>query len=269
MNFLNLGLDKWPLLQHLSDTPFLLVDDGPLIDAYLASIPIPETREELSLMPRIVEFDALHHSCDLLKDITYLTALDFSSLLDGAFSEWGPHTRNIALMQILEALLSKPPKRLTNLIKDTKDTHYAFMMVQRLLLSPVLSNVLTRTTNVSFKGTILARLDRATLGDFDAFVLGNLLISQYAGTVVIPDFGFYAHKGHKSLIRQNRLIAGVNSFDEVPDFESQLLMIEKKVPSQCTPDDAKTLALYEGLYPDPLREDSDYNKFIYRAIRPA
>lgn len=130
------------------------------------------------------------------------------------------------------------------------------------MLSPVLERVLNGPTNFSLKGTVIARLDRRTLGDFDSFVLANLLISQYDGPVVIPDFGFYACRSHTSLIRQERLIAGINSFDEVPDFKSRLLMIEAKLGSRCTPDDAEVLALYAGI----PKGTNQYNDFIARNI---
>jgi hypothetical protein len=43
---------------------------------------------------------------------------------------------------------------------------------------------------------VFARLNRAELGDFDAFVFGTLLISQFKGQVIVPDFGFYGRESH-------------------------------------------------------------------------
>ena len=84
-------------------------------------------------------------------------------------------------------------------------------MIRRLMRSPVLRRVLCNPTNFTFKpnSVNMARIDRAELGDFDALVLGLLLISQFKGQVVVPDFGFYGRDAHVSLIRQKRLIAGV------------------------------------------------------------
>jgi hypothetical protein len=48
---------------------------------------------------------------------------------------------------------------------------------------------------------VLARLDPAVLGDFDAFVLASLLISQFKEQVIVPDFGFYGREHHIALIR--------------------------------------------------------------------
>jgi hypothetical protein len=41
------------------------------------------------------------------------------------------------------------------------------------------------------RSTILARLNRAELGNFDA---------DLKGQVVVPDFGFYGREGHVSLM---------------------------------------------------------------------
>jgi hypothetical protein len=114
-------------------------------------------------------------------------------------------------------------------------------------LSPVLSNVLTKPTNVSFKGIVIARLDRAALGDFDCFVLGNFLAALYPYTVIIPDFGFYQCDLHQRLLRQDRLWAGIQSFDQVPAFTQSLIVIKDKEGTLCTPHDAELLAVYEGL----------------------
>jgi hypothetical protein len=122
----------------------------------------------------------------------------------------------------------------------------AYEKIERLLLYPVLYRVFHGPKKFSLTGTILARLNRAELGDRVCFILANFLISQFRGTVIIPDFGFYAHKGHANLIRQNRLIAGINSFAEVPDLEPLLLQIKQKVGHRTTAKDAETLAGYCG-----------------------
>src|SRR5207237_837427 len=60
------------------------------------------------------------------------------------------------------------------------------------------------------KSMIVARINRAELGDFDALVLGLFLMSHFKGQLVVPDLGFYGRDAHVSLVRQNRLIAGVS-----------------------------------------------------------
>ena len=80
--------------------------------------------------------------------------------------------------------------------------------------------------------------------------------------VIIPDFGFYAHKGHASLIRQHRLVAGVNTLSEVPQLAPLLLTIDEKIAAHSTADDAKTLAGYTGMLPGT----NAYNHFIETCI---
>lgn len=238
MNVLVIGRDKTAILDHLPKGPFLIIDDGPIIDA----LTLPSRRS-------VSVFDPSKHSFNPLKDMSYTKARDFIAVLDAVFPEGeSTLTKRYANFQLLSALLSGK-RRLNGLIPNTKDTADAYQKVQTLLLSPVLERVLNRPTNLSFRGTILARLDRAVLGDFDCFVLGNLLASQYRGPVVIPDFGFYACKPHLALIRQNRLIAGVHTFEEVPAFKNDLILMEKKVPGGTTPKDAELLALYAGYLP--------------------
>jgi hypothetical protein len=55
-------------------------------------------------------------------------------------------------------------------------------MIDDLLVSPVLTRVLCQPTNFSFNSDIiLAELDRAELGDFDALVLGLFLMAHFKG----------------------------------------------------------------------------------------
>ena len=250
MNTLIIGSQKEPILQYLPDC-FLLIDDGPLID----QLELPKRRA-------VTMFDVKRHRFNPLRGMDYRRARDFVAVLNAVFPE-GENTLTKArsTYQLLEALLAGP-KSLDTLIAPSKDTADAYQKVQTLLLSPVLNAVLQGPTSLSFKGTIIARLDRAELGDFDCFVLANLLISQYPGPVVIPDFGFYGHKGHTGLIRQTRLIAGINSFDELPDLRSQLILIERKIASRATPEDAKLLATYAGI----TQGTNLYNDFIARSI---
>jgi hypothetical protein len=250
MNTLIVGSDKEPLLHHLPDK-FLFIDDGPLID----TLDMPTRRA-------VTVFDPTKHSFNPLKDMSYLKARDFLDVLNAAFPEGDSTlTKRNSNFILLQALLSKP-RSLATLLKPTKDNTDAYQKLQTLLLSPVLESVLTKPTNMSFKGSIIARLDRAVLGDFVCFVLANLLISHYSGTVVIPDFGFYACPSHVSLIRQNRLVAGINSFDEVPKLRNELVLIEKKVASRSTPEDAALLALYAGIPAHTI----GYNDFIQSCI---
>lgn len=248
------GKNKSPLLKCLPET-FLIIDDGLIID----KLTLPKRR-------KITHFDYKTHSFNPLKDIDYRKARDFIAILDAVFPEGANTlTKKNASFSLLTALLDKPT-RLDNLLSPSKTDagqQDAYQKIQTLLLSPVLKRVLSGPTNFPVKGILLARLNRAELGDFDCFVLGNLLISQYQGHIVIPDFGFYAAPHHMSLIRQNRLVAGVNFLDELADqLRYGALLMDRKVPSHATFDDAETLAVYSGL----SRGTNKFSDFVARAM---
>jgi hypothetical protein len=250
MNALIVGANKTTILDHLPEGDFLMIDDGPIIE---------------KLRYRGRKFDVLRNSFNPLKDLSYRTAREFVAVLNAVFPE-GENTLTKAntRFQLLRALTGTKHERLSTLISDTKETHDAYQTLQTLLLSPVLRRVIDnpRRRDFAFTGTITAWLDRALLGDFDAFVLGNLLISQYPGPIVIPDFGFYALPAHSTLIRQDRLIAGLNTFDEVPELKNLLLQMETKVGRRCAPEDAELLARYSGF----KRDAHGYSNFIEQCI---
>lgn len=262
MNALIVGTKKTDsILEHLPDS-FLLIDDGPIIDAYLDEHPLPKDWKEISESPSITLFDVEKDSFNPLTNINYRRAKEFISVLDAIFPEGeNTLTKKTSNFQLLTALLSNP-KRLDKLIRPNKENADAYQKIQTLLLSPVLERVLCRATSFPLKGIILARLNRAELGDFDCFVIANLLISQYKGQVVIPDFGFYACPFHTSLIRQDRLIAGVNFIDEAPKLRNNLLLIEEKIGKHCTVEDAETLADFAGI----RKSSVDYRDFIQTSM---
>lgn len=79
-------------------------------------------------------------------------------------------------------------------------------------------------------------------------VLGLLLVAYYKGQVVVPDFGFYGRETHTGLIRESRLIAGVNTLQELPPrLRQNVLLIKEKVAAGTTVEDAETLAGYARL----------------------
>jgi hypothetical protein len=84
--------------------------------------------------------------------------------------------------------------------------------------------------------------------------------------VICPDLGFYDRDIHSRLIREERLIGGVNFLDQLPaKLRNVALLIKDKYGSGALYDDAIELAKYEGLRPDPSREDNPYNRFIDEA----
>jgi hypothetical protein len=75
-------------------------------------------------------------------------------------------------------------------------------------------------------------------------------MAQFKEQLVVPDFGFYGRDVHAGLVREGRLIAGVNTLAELtPRLRQAVLLIEDKVAAGATADDAETLAQYAGLLP--------------------
>ena len=232
MNSLILGIgDKTQLLLDLARSPFLLIDDGPIADTFAAHF------------PKALQFDLSTHSFNPLKGMDYKKARDFVSTVYSASPE-GENTLTVrngkrALMKLLLANTT----RLDHLKGQDPE---ATAMIEDMLLSPVLKNVLCNPTNVSFKKSVIVRLNRAEIGDYDAFLLGSLLIGQHKGQVIVPDFGFYGR--NTNLIRQERLLAGVNFLSELTlPLRQAASLIRDKVPCQCSWEDAAVLARYAGL----------------------
>ena len=216
--------------------------------------------------PRV--FDPLEHCFNPLKDIDYRKACDLVAVFEAVFpAGQGTLTKEGVPDVLLEALLADPT-RLDTLLEDkSADPSYvsAQRMIRRLMRSPVLRRVLCNPTNFTFKpnSVNMARIDRAELGDFDALVLGLLLMAQFKGQVVVPDFGFYGREAHIALIRQDRLIAGVTSLNEMPPKLGQMaLLIRDRVASGTTGDDAETLALYAGM----PRGTNKFNEYVQHAV---
>jgi hypothetical protein len=240
MNRLLVGTaDHTEQLLHTT-APFLLIDDGPIADAFLEHF------------PRAKLFDISKHSFNPLKGMDYKRARDFAQALYTASPE-GKDTLTVRNgRRALIRLLLQNPTRLDRIDGDRADPAQAEALatIEDVLLSPVLKNVLCKPTNFSFKGSVVAKLNRAELGDFDAFVLASLLIGQTKGQVIIPDFGFYGCPLHMSFIRQERLTAGVQFLAELPSkLRQSVLTIPEKWGAGCTYDDAAVLASYEGLIP--------------------
>lgn len=259
MNILSVGFDKSPLLEHLPRR-FLLIDDGLIID-------------QLNL-PRAKVFDVLKDSFDPLRKIDHLKARELSDIFYAA-DPGGENTLTVRNGKRALTKLLLEYDRLDQLSGNLNDpaTAEALGVIDNVLLSPAVRRVLTGPDDFRFTvrnegkragATIVARIDRAQLGDFDAFLLGNLLIAQYPGIVVVPDFGFYGVPAHSRLIRQGRLVAGLNFLDEVPRLRNQLLTIPNKIGRHTTPDDAEMLAVYAGLQ----RGTDGFSTFVQRAIKP-
>jgi hypothetical protein len=227
--------------------------------------------DELPDIPRARIFDPLKHSFNPLKDITYKDARNLAGVLYTLYPQ-GDNTLTVrnGKRELLPLLMKS---RRFDVI-DTDDEE-ARGIISDLLASPVLKSVLCGVTSrFSFGANslhsntkILAHINRKELGDFDALAIGLFLINHFKGQLIVPDFGFYGRDQHISLIRENRLIAGVNFLGELPEkLRNAALLIKDKHVHGALYDDAEVLAKYRGLRPDHTREGNDYNRFIDAAI---
>jgi hypothetical protein len=242
MNKLCVGFTK---TIELPKSGYLLIDD--------------ETRD----IPRARVFDVAKHSFNPLKGIDYKKARELADLLY-TISPQGENTLTVrnGKRDLLRVLLDA--ERLDRIRYDKGDEEVEGM-IEDLLASAVLKRVLCNPINFSFNpnSVILARVSRKDLGEFDALVLGLFLMSHFKGPVIVPDFGFYGRDAHVSLIREGRLIAGVNTLAELPPLlRRQVLLIKDKVASGTTVEDAETLAAYARL----ARGTNGFNEFVHDAI---
>lgn len=204
-------------------------------------------------------FDPLKHSFNPLKGLDYKKARQLAEIFY-TISPQGENTLTVrnGKRALLKALLKA--ERLDKLDGDEEVS----AMIDDLLASPVLRHILCEPENFSFgsRSPILARVNRAELGEFDGLVIGLLLMAQFKGQIVLPDGGFYLRDIHRNLVREDRLIAGVNFLDELPEKLRQAVLLMDKVPSGTTVKDAETLALYE----QTVRGTVKYHDFIDDAI---
>lgn len=236
-------------LLALAGQSFLLIDDGPVADAFL------------NHFPKAKLFDVTQHSFNPLRGMTYPQARAFAETIYSA-SPQGENTLTVrnGKRKIAKLLYEEKPERLDKIHTADEEVRAT---IDDLLLSPVLKAVLCNPTNFSFKGAVVIKLDRAQLGDFDAFVLASLLIQQCKQHIIIPDAGFYLRNFHISLIRQNRLTAGVRVLSQLPPvLRDELLLIDDKTGAHCTYEDAVVLAGYAGLIPGV----GNHTDFVQRLV---
>jgi hypothetical protein len=218
--------------------------------------------------PQPIIFDYKKHHFNPLQDIDKKKAREIARLLYTA-SPQGENTLTVRNGRRALAMSLAKSESFDKLKFDRDVTKEARLevngMVDDLLFTDVMRKVLCNRTNFSFnpRAVILAPISRAELGDEDALMLGLLLMSHYRGQLVIPDFGFYGRDMHVSLIEENRLIAGVNTLNELPPKLRQgVLSIEDKVAKHTTFEDAETLANYSG-FPSVAK---GYKDFVQEAM---
>jgi hypothetical protein len=90
-------------------------------------------------------------------------------------------------------------------------------------------------------------------------------MSHFDGQLVILDFGFFGREHHSRLIREERLIAGLHHLDELSGkLRQTILLIEEKIPSGTTVEDAEELAKY--VRPSLGKNSNKFHAFIEDAI---
>ena len=216
--------------------------------------------DEVPDVPRARIFDPAQHSFNPLAGIDYRRARALADVLYTAFPQ-GENTLTVrnGRRALLKALMSA--RSLDTITGDEEVTG----MIDDLLQSPVLKSVLCKPNNFSFKpnSLIFARINRAELGDFDALILGLFLIGHFKGQVTVPDFGFYGRDVHLSLIREQRLIAGVNYLTELsPKLRNSFLLVNDKEIAGTTFEDAQVL----GDFARVRRGTLAFNAFVDDAM---
>lgn len=88
-------------------------------------------------------------------------------------------------------------------------------------------------------------------------------MSHYRGQVAVEELGFYGRDVHVNLIRQKRLIAGVERLSQLPDqLRDEVLSIPDRVAQGALFKDAVALAEEKGLTP----RTNKFNAFVAGAI---
>lgn len=251
MNHLLIGTDdKTARLLDISSRGFLLIDDGPIADAFVEKF-------------NARTFDPTLHSFNPLRGMDYKRARDFATALYAATEGRDTLTVRNGKRALVRLLLAHTRLDTIHSTDTDPGTLEALATIDDLLLSPVLRSVLCNPPNFRLRGSVVVKLDRATLGDFDAFVLASLLIGQSKGHVIVPDFGFYACPLHLSLMRQGRLTAGVQYLTELePRMRQAALSIKDKWGSGTTYDDAVVLAGYARLVPGT----NEHTDFVHETV---
>ena len=264
MNHLDIGLgDKTQRLLEQTNfrEPLLLIDDGPIADVFLQHIPsrrkpyvldwerdgfnpLTERKYLWELLPYIFprtntltreDADFLWQSALALLDHN-ATLFDITTLL----SQRRVLTRDDYLQNNWNFILSWERKRYDAAVGRV------IAQISTMLMNPTLRRALTKTATFPNDKIIIAKIDRARWGEFDAFMLANFLIGQARGQIIIPNFGALGRDLHMSLLRQNRLTVGVNFLEELPTatLQQAILSIQNKTAYRTTLADAEELLPY-------------------------
>ncbi len=140
--------------------------------------------DEARQIPRAKIFDPLKHSYNPLAHLGYKEAREIAEVLYTVFSPQGENTLTVrnGKRALLRALLG------ANRLDKVRGDEEVTAMIDDILMSPVLKRVFCGKPNFTFspRSMIVARINRAELGDFDALVLGLLLMASYKGQIIVP-----------------------------------------------------------------------------------
>lgn len=218
---------------------------------------------------RVQVFDPTRHGFNPLEGLDYRKACDLVDII-GALFPGGDETltKTTGLEAIFDAL-DDDPTSLDGLIpepdkKSTSGQFWAYGKVRRIMRSPVLRKMLTARTAFQFnpKVVTMARINRAALGEFDSLAVALFLMMQFKGQIVLDDGGFYLRDMHSALMRENRLIFGVNSLEELPTKIRRMVSTTEREAHGASYDDAVQLALYAGYQ----RGANDFNDEVEKAM---
>jgi hypothetical protein len=212
-------------------------------------------------------FEPERHNFNPLQSIDHRKARDLANIFY-TISPQGENTLTVrnGRRELRNALMRA--KRLDDVLDDDgipKEMRAEVEgIVGDVLVSPTVRRMLCETPNFTFNRNCvnLARVNRAELGEDDALVIGLLLMAQFKGQIVVPDLGFYGRDIHAALIRENRLIGGVNVLDELPEELRKRSLLMERVPAGATFEDAETLALQARL----VRGTMEFQDFVYAAM---
>jgi hypothetical protein len=202
--------------------------------------------DEVPRMPLAQVFDPLKHSLDPLRKITKRQARELADVLY-ALSPQGENTITVRNGKRALAPALFEAKRF-DLIKGDEEVQG---MIDDLLFIPEIRSVLcgdNTTFSLRPHTKIFARLNRSELGEFTCLVIGLVLMNMFKGQLIIPDLTFYGRPIHTNLVREERLIAGVQYLGDLPlPLRRAVLSIKDKQGYGCLFEDAETLAKYAGL----------------------